>query len=269
MAHFAPVAPIQILQDLLARDSRDLFGKYHLFLAHHTVEHPREFSKLIRDYYLKQPPRRLTVIMDNSIVELGGAVDDNMIHEAVEIVEQNIVDNCTIPCLPDVMGDGPGTVELSGDAYHRWIERKMPGDGYMLVTQGKNWDEFVELVDYFFISHKDMYKYINWVGVPRVLVNTSGSRRKAIEYIQMVAPQVRIHLLGFSNNMVDDFLCAKMPLVEGIDSAVPVRYDGLLKPTTFVEKRDPTWMDDGQLTQANCSNIRNVRTWVQRLQVSV
>lgn len=269
-AKFAPVAPVQILQDLLARG---LIGDYHLFLAHHTVEKTHKFESLMSQMILQGSLRykEVTIIMDNSIVELGGSVDDKMIKEAVEIAQHYSTKFRVIPVLPDVMGKGADTIELASDAYERWntvdtTHRSwMPGEGYMLVTQGESWEDFVALVNFFFLENRESYQKITWVGVPRVLLKCMPSRTRAIKYIRMVAPHVKIHLLGFSDDICDDMLSASLEGVAGIDSAVPVRYDGLLTPVTTSEeigKRAEDWMEKGILTQRQVLNIQNVRRWV-------
>lgn len=262
-AKFAPVAPIQILEQM----DHGLLGDYHLFLAHHTVEHPDRFRNVVQEYlHAGRRYRRLRIIMDNSIVELGGAVDDKMIYEATKAVADP--DCQVVPCLPDVMGDMVGTFEMAEEAYHRWEALGMDRlsfCGYMLVTQAANPAEFIKLVDYFFVTNKEKYKNISWVGIPRYMLQQGWtSRLWAIRYLQMVAPHIKIHLLGFSDNIVQDMLDARELGVQGIDSAVPVRYRGELLPSTTSEeigKRDPDWMEKGELTPAAKINIARVRQW--------
>lgn len=266
-AQFAPVAPIQILEEMLKTDVKRLFGNYHLFLAHHTVAYPERFNELIASFQRKMQFSQLTIIMDNSIVELGGAVDDDMIAEAVNIIKpKDYYVTEVVPCLPDVMGDGAATTALSAEAYDRWTmaNNPMPGDGYMVVTQGKTWEDFTDLVNHFFVEKAEYYRNIQWVGIPRKIQPVLGSRARAIQYIQMVAPHVKIHLLGFSEHIADDLFCARMPGVRGIDSAVPVRYPHQLNPMTSDEEIGPRgdWWDVGKLETQAKYNIENVRQWL-------
>lgn len=268
-AKFAPVAPVQMLRDMLARG---IFGDYHLFLAHHTVERKTEFDPLIGHLTIQRELqyRTVTIIMDNSIVELGGAVDDDMIREAVLTAQGGraiYTDRRirVIPVLPDVMGDGEATRELSEEAYIRWQDTQMPGESFMLVTQGNCWEDFCRLVNHFFVENADAFPKIGWVGIPRLLLKSMNTRWAAIHYIKAVAPHVKIHLLGFSDNIWDDVLCARVKGVTGIDSAVPCRYNGLLTPITTPEaigKRTPDWLEKGVLSQMNVLNIQNCRKWV-------
>lgn len=274
-AQFAPVAPIQILEELVAKEE---FGKYHLFLAHHIVDQQERFRNLMRGAMATRILRYNAplIIMDNSIVELGGSVDDGMIKEAVQIVSRDYDAQFkphVIPVLPDVMGKGEETIYLVRDAYKRWTVRDergfnwMPGAGYMLVTQGASWQDFCNLVNYFFVHHLEQFPAINWVGIPRVLLHNGSvkSRAQAVQYVQMVAPHVNIHLLGFSDNITDDVTSVRLPGVRGIDSAVPVRYDSSLTPSTTPEEIGPRpteWMETGALSVQNLHNIQNCRKWV-------
>lgn len=267
-ARFAPVAPIHILEQL----SRDVFGDYHLFLAHHVVEHKARFCNLVGAHQRLQPySKPLTIIMDNSIVELGGAVDDDMIRAAVMAVAPEPDKMLrVVPCLPDVMGDAMGTRDLSETAYERWNiigMNTISKSGYMVVTQSATEEEFKHFVDFFFVQNREHFKNITWVGIPRYMLQQGWSSRKwAIRYIRMVAPHLKIHLLGFSDDLVTDFLDSREEGVFGIDSAVPIRYDSPLKPTTTADEigKRGDWFENGRLTPHNVHNIINVRGWINR-----
>lgn len=263
---FAPVAPLQVLEELAKRNLREGYGHYHLMLAHHVAEKAKWFNLMHAGAVALQPYRYSTIIMDNSIVELGTAVDDNMIREAVNAVK--VPNTSVIPVLPDVMGDGEETRRQALDAYQRWSAQgtRMPGHGMMLVAQGKNWEDFTKTIDFFFLGKS--YSLINWVGIPRWLENHGISRVRAIEYVLMVAPYINIHLFGFSDNIFADFQAARMDkkMIRGIDSAVPLRYTGMLSPMTTAEeigKRDPDWFESGQLETAHLQNVLRVRSWLR------
>jgi hypothetical protein len=188
-----------------------------------------------------------------------------MVREATQIIRDSNLRGSIVPVLPDVMGKGNATLVASMDAYEQWAKEPAFCDGLMLVTQGENWLDFTNLVNYFFIHHRTKYSNINWVGIPRKLLAAGISRVHAVRYIQTVAPWVKIHLLGFSDDIQDDMAAARLPGVEGIDSAVPVRYNDSLTPTTTEEQIGPRgdWMENGRLTNQNILNIRNVRMWVE------
>lgn len=273
---FGPVAPIHILEDLSATRAA---GLYHLFLAHHTAANEDRFRQLICTLMSAKPYSRPTFIMDNSLVECGYAVDMNMVRDASRCIKYayNPQYAEVISVLPDVMGDAQATQEATEAAFDSWC-REMP-DELMLVAQpGKvearegfefmkteeAWKGFTDLVNHFFLLNREKYRRITWIGLPRYLNKVGISRRLAVEYVQMVAPWLKIHLLGFSENILDDMYAARVPGVSGIDSAVPVRYNGKLTPMTREEEIGPRkdWMENGKLIGQNVLNIQNVRKWI-------
>ena len=74
--------------------------------------------------------------------------------------------------------------------------------------------------------------------------------------------------MGFSDDVTDDIICANLPGVEGIDSAVPLRYaysspeDPLYTPTKEIPARPQEWFNEGTFTQPDITNLHNIRKWV-------
>lgn len=256
MGKFAPVAPVQVLEGLYGY-SDQTFGSYHLLLAHHTVDEEDRFRALFRRIHNETPTLNPTIIMDNSLVELGGAVDFQMLSDAVEVITEVCEEATVIPVLPDVMGDGAETRRAVEDAYDRWSEF-MPGNGFMAVCQGASWDDFQESVDMF--ADQDAFPEITWLGIPRKLVETLGTRKDAVAYA-LAASNGRheIHLLGFSDNMVDDYACAKLPGVAGIDSAVPLRVESQFTLDMKVPPRPPEWFDEAECSPRVIANLNRAR----------
>jgi len=266
MAQFAPVAPIQILE-AMKKDSPQTLGTYHLLLAHHVLEYPDRFKALFADL------SGCTIIMDNSIVELGDSQNEDKVLEACTHIDPtgNSL-NWVIPVLTDVMGDGAATREAASKSYDFW-----KGKGYplMVVAQGGNgdktmnpkdvWTDFCQTVDHFLLSGN--YPVIEYVGIPRKLVESLGTRQLAIQYVEAVRPDINIHLLGFSDDVTDDVISANHPGVEGIDSAVPLRYsysvpDGLYTPTATIPARPKDWFENGEFDKVVAKNLYNMRRWV-------
>ena len=261
-SNFAPVAPIRVLEQLFER-SPNIFGSYHLLLAHHTVEHPVRFAKLFQRAaaYYASYGKPMTIIMDNSLVECGGAVDHDMVMEAAEYIKKAVAQygGIVIAVLPDAMGDGATTRKLVSAEYNRWSESaKVRGLELMAVVQGCNWDDYI-----FSLKLFTGLKEVRWLGIPRILHKTLGTRQKAVATVSaMVSEQdlpQRIHLLGFSDNLHDDWLSSRDPAVEGIDSAVPVRYEEVFKLSAVVGPRDPHWFERGVLSAQNYLNIQYAR----------
>lgn len=258
MALFAPVAPIQILESLKLNS---VLGSYHLLLAHHVLEQPERFKTLFDGM------PACTIIMDNSIVELGDAASDEKVLEAINCIQTRPGSpHWFIPVLTDVMGDGEATREKAAASYQWWRENA-PGWPLMVVAQGNNWEDFTKTVDHFLIG--DKYPKIEYVGVPRVLVKTLGSRYRALQYIEAVRPSINVHLLGFSDDVTDDVVCANHPSVEGIDSAVPLRYSysvsggssPLYTPSSEIPPRPADWFEKGEIDEHVLRNLHNIRSW--------
>jgi hypothetical protein len=254
MAKFGPVAPIQVLEGLYDQGP-EIFGHYHLLLAHHTVAEADRFEALFKridDDGLIAP----TIIMDNSIVELGGSVDFDMVKRATEIIVDACSEATVIPVLPDIMGDGAGTREVVADNYDRW-SREMPGNGFMAVCQGLDIDDYEESVRYLGLHAR--FPEITWLGIPRILVKTLGSRKGPVLLARMLSPKHSLHMLGFSDNMEDDHNCAHIKGVDGIDSAVPLRIPHPFNLHTIPEPRDPTWFDTAHVNSDMLRNLEYIR----------
>lgn len=214
MAFFAPVCPVHILKQLAAEGS---MGPYHLPLAHDVLEHQDMYRFMFRDSAYADDIH--TTILDNSVIELGSAVNIDVITEAALVVRANVI------VLPDVLLDAQATVRECKKAIPIWREKLQNAFGryqdwrFMLVPQGKTPGEFAWCAEQF-ANDID----IGWWGIPRNYnIRGLGSRRDAVEIVKSINPKRKIHLLGFSDNIVDDVLSARVPGVSGIDSAVPIR----------------------------------------------
>lgn len=250
MASFAPVAPPQLLGDL---DRRKILGNYHLLLAKEVLEDPKPFEKLFRDQ-----PRR-TVMMDNNVAETKGQpVDVKMVIEATKISGANVV------ILPDVYLDTDATIESCAEAIETWPQQIMDAGcracSFMIVPQGKTLDDWIRCAEFFAYDQR-----IEWWGIPRNLTDIPeiGTREKAVYIAQALNSYRQIHLLGFSENIVDDILCANIPVVSGIDSAVPLRaayYGDRFSLLTKLPPRGDWWKvaEPNDLVAYNLSLARNM-----------
>ncbi len=255
MGLFAPVAPIQVVSKL----SPSACGNYHLLLAHDVAAHSQEYRQFFG-------PPNMTVIMDNSVIELGNSVDLKVIRKALVAVDSTTV------VLPDVLLDGRATVRSCQVAIPVWAEAlsqvgfgtgtSNDRQGFMIVPQGKSLAEFAWCAEQFASN-----PLINFWGVPRNLVKEIGTRARAIDIVHAINPHRRIHLLGFSDDICDDVLCAKDRRVEGIDSAVPIRAGTLgieLSFNTMLPRRDPSWFDTAIHVPLMDTNIDTYRRWIRR-----
>lgn len=208
---FAPVVPIEVAKILSNPETgHNLFGNYHLLLAHDVVKHPNDYANLYGSPMMYK-------IMDNSVIELGSSVDGAMLLEACAIVNANVL------ALPDVLMDNSGTVHAAAEALSKW---NLPNNIVpMIIPQGQSpadWaaclKELVRIMDF------AKRKFI--VGIPKNYREKLGwSRCLAIQQVRLIAGRdTMVHLLGFSDDFFDDLYSASVnrDIVMGIDSAAPI-----------------------------------------------
>lgn len=209
MTKYSPIAPIGLLQQL--HDDR-LLDNYLLLLAHDVLEHDQAYLKLIEEWE-ETSLQPTTIIMDNGTIENGAPVSLEDLMEAAALVDANVVVG------PDVVGDYEETKKLmmeQGDIIRG--SYKM-----MLIPQGETLEmacECVRWMDERFPTPEEQ-----WWGIPRWMANDFGTRQGVITYINNYARgsgEIKIHLLGMSEDLDDDLRCAKTLSVVGIDSANPM-----------------------------------------------
>lgn len=264
MARFAPVVPTHIAREMQGSSKdEDFLGEYHLLLAHDVLEHPDAYREVYGEVR-KRYGQESFIILDNSIVELGESVSAETLYEAARIIKPDCV------VAPDVMGDGVGTRKLSTKFHREWrllqnkTEEKLPP--LMGVAQGQSLHDCLESCELFYILDDVMY-----LSVPRIIQQTQGSRMPIIERLCWRDYFERVHLLGFSDDLLDDITCARMSIVEGIDSAVPIRAgaEGHLIDLADPEKDfgprgdfwtrqlDEEWYENWDCIQTNLAVVRN------------
>lgn len=255
---FAPVVPL-VLADYM--QSRGTLGNYHLLLAHDVLANPKEYRRIYAD-------RGYTILMDNSLVELGYPLP------LVEVLEACKIVGAQYAILPDKLNDMQATIDMTKEAIFRWrtIPTEQRGDvGLLPVLQGATHTEHMRMLSGFVMDND-----VAGICVPRVIADTIGSRRWIINE---AARFYNIHLLGFSENFLDDIACARMPGVVGIDSAVPIRAalrDLIMSLDVPINagKRECYWDDPFGLpsflghpeerVDVICDNVTQVRRWLTR-----
>lgn len=187
-------------------------GEDHLLLAHDVVKEEN------RDTYMNLFRNRLDlglVILDNSVVELGHAVDPEMILLAAKITRPSHI------VIPDAYLDADKTMALLNQhlsAMYKQCQKLPNKPQLMYLPQGKTVGDFAACAAYY--AHDEQIG--SW-GIPRNIVEYHGSRKTAIMLCKDLNPSRMIHMFGFSDDLVDDLICSQFPEVNSIDSAVPVR----------------------------------------------
>ena len=138
MGKFAPVCPAHIAAQL---KNWHMLGEYHLLLAHDVAANSEAYASA----YMVNRWEQGTIIMDNSIIELGDSVDLQMIKTAADTVQANVV------VLPDVLLDCQGTVDRIAEALPLWQEAFEIGKmssldrlRFMYVPQGQTREEWIK-----------------------------------------------------------------------------------------------------------------------------
>lgn len=179
---------------------RTFDGDYAMLLSH------------LSDYYVPAAFDNANCykIMDNSLIELGGAVDMNMlVHAAMKCGANEII-------LPDVFCDRKGTID-SVDSSLVWLHKRNMLSRFrlMVVCQGNNPSEFEEC-----FRHLSQYPEIHCIGIPKVAETLLPEGRPGFEYLWQGSSKV-IHLLGCWTSL-SEFLKYKHPEnIRSADTCIP------------------------------------------------
>ena len=236
-SRYSPVAPIALLEELY---NRGLLDGYLLLLAQDVLDSPHKYAELVGNIreYATDP----FIIMDNGVIELGAPIATARILEAANIVEADCV------VTPDILGDFEGTKKLAMSPDVQLIAKDFD---LMLIPQGGTTHEVYDCIE--FLSRAFGQQY--W-GVPRWIANEFGSRYPFLNYINTYHNPRGIHLLGMSNNTLDDIHCARQPGIMGIDSANPLvlAMKGISMETGGHAPRDDFW-ETNSLTELMAYNV--------------
>lgn len=259
---FAPVCPIHIYQDL-EQYSQEAIGDYFLLLAHDVLANAEAYKAFFYN-------RECTKILDNSVIELGDACTPETLLEAASYVKPTCI------AVPDTLQRGDETLNM----FHDFIE----GCGYvqyplMFIPQGKDKLDYYRCV----VNGIKLFgKHIKWIGIARNLTGrVFRSRETPIRFIHSLIKEsgldIKLHLLGFSDHIADDFHVSNRfgDIVEGIDSAVPLRYatsgvefeQYLLKGPDKLPAIGPRnqWWDDVRANPRHGRNSIVTRKWIGEL----
>lgn len=137
----------------LGNIAEEFSQEYHMFLAHMVERHPayRQVAAECSGYK----------ILDNSLIELGGAVDIERVLSAADTIGAHEI------ILPDVFQNGPGTVKAVEKAldylYSRWPRGNWPYK-LMAVAQGKDETSWVKCYQELLLKPE-----VDVIGIPKIL----------------------------------------------------------------------------------------------------
>ncbi len=269
MPAFAPVVPLAVAQKM---QEDGIYGRYHLLLAHEVAANYDDY----RDLFNQMHPS--TVIMDNSVIELGhpiGITDMMDACSAIRGAGDGHLAHRVIVVLPDHQLDCDATIASTIEALHTWtdafVKRGLPVD-YMAVPQGDDINSWTRCLE----KLAGMIS-IDWVGIPRNFrEKLGGSRVQACQLASILRPTWHQHLLGFSDDLHDDLVTCAMSIglqwnVRGIDSAVPIRIAMRdKKELSFSDQVHPPrgdwWENPGDYSATQDivkKNMELIRLWVK------
>lgn len=268
MPSFAPVVPLVVAEKLQASG---IYGRYHLLLAHDVaaLENIAGYATLFN----KVEPS--TIIMDNSVVELGHPVPiETMIEACKAIIGTRYISHRIVVVLPDHMLDGPATADSTRSALAEWapaFQKEFIDVDFMAVPQGEDITTWVKCLEAF-----SEIEGITWIGIPRNFrEKLTGSRVQACQLAHILNTNWKLHLLGFSDDLHDDIITCSMAKslgwnLKGIDSTVPIRIAlKMATPISFSQSthtpRGDWWDKPGNLEDGwkNVEeSLHRIRRWI-------
>lgn len=188
-------------------------GSYAMLLAH------------LKNYYPKCNNKNCYKIMDNSLIELGGAVTVKDVYEAGKFCNANEI------VLPDVFCDGAATF-LEVVKSIEWLRKnKHLGEmRLMAVCQGKNEEEFRDC-----FSQLSKIPEIHCIGIPKVAETLTEKGRPGFEDIWQGCSKA-IHLLGCWTSLRELGEYKHPEVIRSIDTCIPAL---LSKTSTYAYATRP------------------------------
>lgn len=237
---YSAVGPSKLLGSL---QEYDMLGGYQLFLAHDVVANEWRYKKLAKE--VRSNERKSIIILDNSLIELGGAVDLGVMLRAANYVAPNYI------VMPDVLLEMDQSIKAFRTHYAQWAQlcKTIPGCQLMAVVQGKTSAELEMCAEAY--VQADQQDCLGALAIPRAFENTLGGgyQRARVADVLFRNFGMPIHMLGFSEYFRDDMEAARTNGVMGIDSATPLRagFENLKYSTQECWKQirvsRPRWFD--------------------------
>lgn len=219
MKRYSPVGPISLLMHL---QTVGLIDSYQLILAHEVATRGVQYVEFIYNFRAEHKNHG-TIILDNSLIELGNSVDLGLMQRAVTLTKPNFV------VLPDVLMNREASIKVYTAAYEPWKCLIHPMfSQFMAVVQGETEADVMQCAhDYIKYDHEHG-RHLGALGVPRALANRKISRASLARNLVSTFG-LPLHMMGMSEDFGDDMLAAAQFNVMGIDSATPLRagWEGL------------------------------------------
>lgn len=220
-------------------------GNFHLLLSH-LLKNRRYFR-----HYERQRRKGAYLVLDNSAHEFGAGDDPEVLmFNAVAIGAQEVV-------VPDVLENGPATVQMAVDSLETWFEQKYNiktlFPALMYVPQGKDfaeWEDCLkELVGlHLYLVRKQSYHRHLVIGLSKDYEVWPGGLFRLVEHLYNVREtldradiKMHVHMLGWGRDLWALEKIAKIhQWIRSTDSAKPFVY-GLRKITLDPDQAPPKY----------------------------
>lgn len=167
----------------------------------------------LKDYYPQtaiQQRNNCYRIMDNSLIELGGAVDIDQVYEAAKQCQAHEI------ILPDVFRDATKTRQSIYDALDKLSKKGRLYDfRLMAVCQGSTVEEFVNC-----FKSLCCFPEIHTIGIPKVAETLLPAGRPGFEYLWQNCPK-EIHLLGCWTSLNEMRQYKNPAAIRSCDTCIP------------------------------------------------
>lgn len=182
---------------------RTFDGDYAMMLTHLAKYYPK------RENFLPAS-RQCYRILDNSLIELGGAVDMEQLIAAAEMCDADEI------ILPDVFKDAAATLRSVVQAIE-WLDDHQLKHKYrlMAVCQGDTPAEFERC-----FRTLESFPTIHCIGIPKVAETIHPNGRPGFEYLWQGSPKT-IHLLGCWSNLTELLEYENPARIRSVDTCIP------------------------------------------------
>lgn len=189
-------------------------NNYCLALAQRVLTDP-----LYQKYYLDKSHQNSHLILDNGACELGQSISPHELIQACHLINPHTL------VLPDILNDGPGTINLIKNFLSKY-QHLIPHIQLMAVVQGKTKHDWLESLNQ--INQLNSIDYIGISNTNAIFDNQMHefSRVQAIKWLtskKLISPHKKIHLLGLSNSgHLEIEQLRQYSFVEGVDTNGPI-----------------------------------------------
>lgn len=200
-----------------------MFENPTVMLLTHLVEEYPEYAKIARDSHNYK-------ILDNSLIELGGALSMERLVKAADVIEANEI------ILPDVFQDGEATV-VEAKKSIEWLRNHDLLGKYklMVVCHGKTFEEWKNCFD-----QVNAMPEVDVIGVPKVTATWLPHHNRTDLFYIFKNTNKEVHLLGSWYSLSELLTLGKecWDFVRSADTCLPALC--AIQDKTVWENRDGT-----------------------------